>query len=44
MMKLVSRRGQKMINQEDTDEVVADEKSQKVNSKDEVMHIEKSDQ
>jgi len=37
-----------MINKEvmnqETDEVVTDEKSQEVDSRDEVLHIEKSDQ
>ena len=32
------------MNLEETDKVVADEKSQEVDSRDEVMHIEKSDQ
>jgi len=32
------------MNQEETDEVVADEKSQQVDSGDEVMQIENSDQ
>ena len=42
-MKLVSWRDQKeMMNHEETDEVVADEKSQEVDFRYEVMHIEKS--
>jgi len=44
-MKLVSCHDQKeVMNQDETDEVVANEKSQEVDSRDEVMHIEKSDQ
>jgi len=33
-----------VMNQEETDEVMADKKSQEVDSTDEVMQIEKSDQ
>ena len=33
-----------VMNQEETSEVAADEMSQEVDSRDEVMHIEKSDQ
>jgi len=45
MLKLVSWRDQeKVLNLEEIVEVKADEKSQEVDSRDEVMHVRKSDQ
>jgi len=42
LMKLVSQK--EVMNQEETDEAVADETSQEVDFRDETMRIEKSDQ
>jgi len=45
MLKLVSWHDQeKVMNREEIDEVEADEKSQEADSRDEVMHVGKSDQ
>jgi len=44
MMKLMSWDDQEEEMDEETDEVVADEKSQEVDSRDEMLNIKKSDQ